>query len=257
VKRLIKKAPKFNKQEVKRDTAEDKKILDDLNSSLLYCGLLLKEKQEHVVYAFVLQAIYSFGVSANFFEKLTFESMESDETVLNLINESRVSKKMKCLTDDEFKKLHLCYSNLLILAIFIKREGILGAGESNQVIVNMKSDNIGKALGRGFYMVCNFKGARQVTNADKILLSDGSLQPLKLLKYNSAKEMKLLNVKCSNLMKAYANRHPGAVLYHLLKEKCTTCAISATLKMHNLDGSDDSEEDCIDADRSISISDDN
>ena len=85
VERLIKNAPKFDEQKNKFDPAEDKKTIDLLNSSLLYCGLLFEEKKDYLEQAFVLQAVYSFGVTGKFFEKLTFDDIAS-ENILELIN---------------------------------------------------------------------------------------------------------------------------------------------------------------------------
>ena len=63
VKCLIKNAPKYERQD---NSAKDKDTIDHLYSTWLYCGVLLEGKAEHLTYAFVLQAIYWFGVSVNF-----------------------------------------------------------------------------------------------------------------------------------------------------------------------------------------------
>ena len=70
------------------DPVEDRKTLDHLYSSLLYCGMLLEGNVKCLFYAFVLQFTYCFGVSAKFFEKFTFEDLYtlSAEEKVELIN---------------------------------------------------------------------------------------------------------------------------------------------------------------------------
>ena len=69
--------------------AEYKRTLDHLYSSLFYCGLI-QGKLEHLEGAFVLQALYLFGVHPSFFEELTFECLKSDEALLELANKKRL-----------------------------------------------------------------------------------------------------------------------------------------------------------------------